>query len=243
MLTIFTMWKTSSVCAGLVTVDEESNIIRLVHYTTQEYFECVRLEWNPGAQEEMAVACLTYLSFNTFRSGSDKVGSESFEAWIEHRQASDKAFEQRLTEDPFFDYLARYWSEYVRIVESVVFDLALAFLYDEASVDCTTQGALTPNYKYEGYGRRFPRRISGLHLTARCGLLHLTERLLADKDGDTDVRTDSKDSDGETPLFLAAWYGHEAVVKLLLDTGKVEPDSKGSEAAARHWQGGAGLEE
>ena len=28
-----------SVCAGLVTVDEESNIIRLVHYTTQEYFE------------------------------------------------------------------------------------------------------------------------------------------------------------------------------------------------------------
>jgi len=28
-----------SVCAGLVTVDEESRIIRLVHYTTQEYFE------------------------------------------------------------------------------------------------------------------------------------------------------------------------------------------------------------
>lgn len=28
-----------SVCAGLVTVDDESNIIRLVHYKTQEYFE------------------------------------------------------------------------------------------------------------------------------------------------------------------------------------------------------------
>lgn len=27
-----------SVCAGLVTVDEESDIIRLVHYTTQDYF-------------------------------------------------------------------------------------------------------------------------------------------------------------------------------------------------------------
>jgi hypothetical protein len=27
-----------SMCAGLVTVDEESKIIRLVHYTTQEYF-------------------------------------------------------------------------------------------------------------------------------------------------------------------------------------------------------------
>ena len=28
-----------SVCAGLVIADEESNIIRLVHYTTQEYLE------------------------------------------------------------------------------------------------------------------------------------------------------------------------------------------------------------
>lgn len=28
-----------SACAGLVTVDKESSIIRLVHYTTQEYFE------------------------------------------------------------------------------------------------------------------------------------------------------------------------------------------------------------
>ncbi len=28
-----------SVCVGLVTVDEEGSIIRLVHYTTQEYFE------------------------------------------------------------------------------------------------------------------------------------------------------------------------------------------------------------
>jgi hypothetical protein len=28
-----------SVCAGLVTVNEENDIIRLIHYTTQEYFE------------------------------------------------------------------------------------------------------------------------------------------------------------------------------------------------------------
>jgi hypothetical protein len=27
-----------SVCAGLVTIDNESGILRLVHYTTQEYF-------------------------------------------------------------------------------------------------------------------------------------------------------------------------------------------------------------
>jgi hypothetical protein len=36
-----------SVCAGLVTIDEESGIIRLVHYTTQEYFERTQRQWFP----------------------------------------------------------------------------------------------------------------------------------------------------------------------------------------------------
>lgn len=36
-----------SVCTGLVTVDEESGIIRLVHYTTQEYFKRTRERWFP----------------------------------------------------------------------------------------------------------------------------------------------------------------------------------------------------
>lgn len=109
-----------SVCAGLVTVDEESNIIRFVHYTTQEYFERVRLEWNPSAQEEIAVACLTYLSFDIFRSGSC---------------ADNEAFKRRLAENAFLDYSAYYWSEYIRPVESTTSCLALAFLYDEALVD------------------------------------------------------------------------------------------------------------
>jgi hypothetical protein len=38
-----------SVCAGLVTVDKESDIVRLVHYTTQKYFEHILPEWNPDA--------------------------------------------------------------------------------------------------------------------------------------------------------------------------------------------------
>ena len=41
-----------SICAGLVTVDEDSNIIRLVHYTTQEYFERTQTVWFPDADSK-----------------------------------------------------------------------------------------------------------------------------------------------------------------------------------------------
>jgi hypothetical protein len=55
-----------SVCAGLVTVDEQSDVIRLVHYTTQEYFERTWNFWFPNAQKDIATVCVTYLSFDAF---------------------------------------------------------------------------------------------------------------------------------------------------------------------------------
>jgi len=58
-----------SVCAGSVTADEESIIIRLVHYTTQEYFERTRISWFPHAQTDITKVCVTYLSFNIFEAG------------------------------------------------------------------------------------------------------------------------------------------------------------------------------
>ena len=58
-----------SVCAGLVTVDEESHVIRLVHYTAQEYFERTQKDWFPNAEENITATCVTYLSFSTFEAG------------------------------------------------------------------------------------------------------------------------------------------------------------------------------
>jgi hypothetical protein len=199
-----------TVCAGLVTVDEESSIIRLVHYTTQEYFESVCLEWNPSAQEEIAVACMTYLSFDTFRSGSC---------------AGDKAFE-RLAENGFFDYSSHYWSEHVRPVQSTTLCLALAFLCDEALTDSTAQGAAILAYEPLDANSWFRSRTSGLHLTARYGLVYLTKKLLLSKHGDSNIKADSKDKYGRTPLSWAAWEGHEAVVRLLIERDDVEADSK-----------------
>ncbi|XP_014561715.1 hypothetical protein COCVIDRAFT_50711, partial [Bipolaris victoriae FI3] len=91
-----------SVCAGLVTIDQESDIIRLVHYTTQEYFERTGDMWNPRGHVHIATTCLTYLSFSAFQSGSC---------------LSDKEFEERLQQNSFLDYAAKYWGCHAKTVE------------------------------------------------------------------------------------------------------------------------------
>ena len=186
-----------SFCAGLVTVDEESNIIRLVHYTTQEYFERVRETWIPNAQQEITSACLTYLSFSTFRSGSC---------------SSDEELKRRLEQYVFLDYAARYWGHHTRTVQEKVYKLASSFLQNDSFVSCAVQtmSMSMSGYRWSGYSQSFPKQATGLHLTARFGLSYLLEKLLAERD---DV--DSKDKNGRTPLSWAAESGHEAVVKLL----------------------------
>ena len=53
------------VCAGLVIIDSTSQVIRLVHYTTQEYFSNRRLNFFAEAEVDISRACLTYLSYDT----------------------------------------------------------------------------------------------------------------------------------------------------------------------------------
>lgn len=57
------------VCAGLITHDKESDVIRLAHYTIQEYFEQFWTSWFPDANRFIATASLTYLSYERFSVG------------------------------------------------------------------------------------------------------------------------------------------------------------------------------
>jgi hypothetical protein len=52
-----------SECAVLATVDEESNIVRLVHHTAQEYFERTWTTWVPNAEVLVTRACMACLCY------------------------------------------------------------------------------------------------------------------------------------------------------------------------------------
>ncbi|KAL6866513.1 hypothetical protein ACO1O0_002624 [Amphichorda felina] len=65
-----------SVCAGLVTVDKKSKIIRLAHYTTQEYFERTQWQWFPHAETSITEICVTFLSFSVFETGFCRTDEE-----------------------------------------------------------------------------------------------------------------------------------------------------------------------
>jgi len=202
-----------SVCSGLVTLDHESGFIRFVHYTTQEYFERVILKWHPDAQEEIVKACLTYLSFDTFRHGS----------YGKHRE-----FLKALAENEFFDYSASYWADHTRPVESITSQLALAFLCDDGSVSSMfNYVSLENKLKMHPFGPQvFTTKLTPLHLTARYGFLYLTERLLNGEQENMEYSVNSQDREGRTPLSFTAVRGHDGIVKALLGRDDIEPDVK-----------------
>ena len=202
-----------SVCAGLVTIDKGSNTIRLNHYTAQEYFERTGSEWNAGAQEEIAAARLTYLSFDTFKNGVC---------------AGHAALRRRIADSPFFNYAARFWSEHLQALQQPcrTHELALTFLCDDALVDSALQMRSARVYGSRYFTMHPATRSKGPHLVARYGSIFETELLLQLKSGSSVIDIDSKDSYGRTPLSYAAERGHEQIAQLLLATDQVDVNSK-----------------
>lgn len=87
------------VCAGLVVIENESGVIRLVHFTTQEFFLRSPDTLFPDADTQISKTCLAYLSFDVFREG----------ACVSHRE-----LEARLQLFPFLNYAAHHLGDHLR---------------------------------------------------------------------------------------------------------------------------------
>ncbi|KAI1595475.1 ankyrin repeat domain containing protein [Pyrenophora tritici-repentis] len=188
------------VCAGLVVVDQESALIRLVHYTTQEFFERTGNAWVPDSQLHIARTCLTYLCFDAFQSGSC---------------TADKEYEKRLQEHQFLEYAAKYWGEHVRAVEDDIAGQVCTFL-NSTSLSCAVQVLRVPVYKYRRYSEVYPT-TTPLHELAHFGLATIARQLASAASGLLMRVVNARNSRGDTPLSMAAVQGHCETVNVLLD--------------------------
>jgi Ankyrin repeats (3 copies) len=67
-----------SACCGLVVLEDESQIVRLVHYTTEEYFARRHLYRSPECHRSIAGTLITYLNFTLFESfPPDRKGNDA----------------------------------------------------------------------------------------------------------------------------------------------------------------------
>ena len=189
-----------SVCVGLVTVDKKSDIIRLAHYTTQEYFERTRTSWFPNAHRDITTSCVTYLSFNIFRTGFCE---------------TDHMFEERLRLNPFYDYAAHNWGHHAA-KDMTASQEVVSFLESKAKVEASSQVLMVAREfsSHLDYSQEAPRNITALHLTGYFGVSKAIDALLRLR-----YSPDLKDTYSRTPLWYAAQNGHDVVVKLLLAVG------------------------
>ncbi|KAF3918221.1 Ankyrin-1 [Dactylellina cionopaga] len=185
--------KMVSLCAGLITVDEESNVIRLVHYTTQEYFQRTWEKWFPEAQTDITERCITYLSYDIFK----KILSLPYHDIMTIFQSN-----------ALYIYAAQNWGYHARKSTTEATPLVLGLLGNETELSACGRAMNFYNQS------NFFQGMIGVHFAAYFGLRESILLMLSEG-----ADLEAKDEDERTPLMLAVQGGHEAVVKLLVDKG------------------------
>ncbi|XXG95875.1 hypothetical protein Hte_002147 [Hypoxylon texense] len=217
--------KLISACAGLVTV-EGNDIIRLFHYTAQDYLRKTENEWCPDDHAKLATVCMTYIPFVS------------------------PALPRETTPFPFYDYALHNWGYHARISSNMNSESVVSFLEQEASIRVADLALADLD---EG---RCIRKATGLHLAAYYGIeeavLLLLDRYNIDA-GDYIDRTplqyaamrghkavfeqlvkrganlNVRDARLDTPLYHAFSNGHAHIVRLILASEQVDPNKRMTE--------------
>ncbi|KAL8939033.1 MAG: hypothetical protein Q9216_003582 [Gyalolechia sp. 2 TL-2023] len=192
----------TSMCAGLVIIDA-SDIVRLVHFSAQNYFDVNREKWFPESDTILTEDCLSYLSFKAFDTGACSGPKERDD------------FATRSLDFPLLEYCCSYWGYHAACAKQpeVLTDRVLDFLSHEKLLESAVQalwyaeGPAVASWDVKS-------GVLGLHLAAYFGLTHVTARLLR---AGADI--DARDSLATTPLMYAAAGGHVSVVQQLIREG------------------------
>jgi ankyrin repeat protein len=208
-----------SACAGLLSFDEGSDVVRLIHHTAQEYLEhgtgkatgTGKTTPLPGAEAYIASICTTYLSFDEFETGFC---------------ATDADLEDRLSKHPLYGYAARNWGYHAHNASVLPSNNTSVrrLLMSVPKTEAAGQGmmAIKEQSPWAGYSQEAPSGTTALHLAARFGATDIVTDLLKNYGiRECDVR----DSHSQSPLMWAVVFGNVDMVQMLLDAG-ADPNSK-----------------
>lgn len=179
-----------------------SSVIRLVHYSVQEFLYENRNHLFPSGHAIIAELSMTYLLFDVFALGCRNRRSEILAL---------------IADNAFLTYAVFYWAEHVKMandrrIDAVAFDLLQA----KPQMACCCQiRALSMGYRKLYWEAVEAESNHALLIAASYGLERAVKLLL---DADT-VDIDSASNIGSTPLIKAASFGHKVVTQMLLQNG------------------------
>ena len=186
-------------CQGLVIVDAEASIVRLIHYTVQEYF-CSHPSLFIRPHSILAETCLTYLNSQQVKNHTP------------------------LQSMPLLKYAARYWGTHMnKDISDHARTFALELLNNfENHISAVLLLKQVVHPDDIGAIATSPL-FTGLHCASFFGIVELVTVLIDAEDYEVDQR----DCVGRTPLIWAAREGHESVVKVLLEGENVDANRPG----------------
>ncbi|KAH6873711.1 hypothetical protein BKA70DRAFT_281942 [Coprinopsis sp. MPI-PUGE-AT-0042] len=180
-------------CRGLVILEEESRLVRLVHYTAKDTVQELLQNSFPHPHSHLATVCMTHLT----QCGFQETMISSQQEFIAVRQA-----------DPLLTYASDAWAMHARASLDVgdMRRRIASFVRECHSFPAFTGPDLSDYFDI----------LSPLHMLA---MYHLPPSLLADSIiGDWNITTQIYQ---ESPLTLASWHGHEGAVTSLLARSEI----------------------
>lgn len=209
-----------SVCAGLVIVDQESDTVRLVHYTAQEYFDRSWKQWFPDAHVKIVQISITYLNFQVFDTENLLYEFFDFITGGVPGKFTEKIHEQ-LESFPLCRYAANFWGHHARGTSMERDPLVLNFLQRSSKMSLNIAILyMSDQIIFHELARVYPlgqmkNKMTGLQVAAYFGLLESAIFLI-----EKDRHFLSKEGNIlQRPLIIAVNFGWASLTELLYDKG------------------------
>ncbi|KAK3292991.1 uncharacterized protein B0H64DRAFT_204172 [Chaetomium fimeti] len=194
----------TSTCGGLIKVDGESQTVRVVHYTAQEYFERSHTQNLYAARRDLASISLAYLTLPNLSDGPC---------------STDKTMARRLEQYPFLDYASTYWGEDIGKLSDDDLEAMRAridrFLFNKGSLEVACQVQYLPRIRYLRWSQEYPRNVPPLVVAAGFSMPQVLKRLITD----VGLHVESRGTDRVTALIRAAVCGIADNVRALVEQG------------------------